>query len=129
MTVFVVIEKATGNERYRYDSAQLLVAEYPLDSFDHVPLPEGATELPPPAVRRLTKLQFIERLGADFDKLFAASKVDINVEKFVRMIDWATPDPDGTSIDLADPRVITALTRFEQAGLIATGRAEEILNG
>ena len=38
------------------------------------------------------------------------------------MLDWATPDPDGTSVDLDDPRVVEALTALEAAGG-AAGRA------
>lgn len=83
---------------------------------------------PTPVVkRRVTKLEFVRRLGDDFDTLFAEAKVNIEVEKFMKMIDWATPDPDGTSIDLDDPRVIGSLQKCEQDGTLAQGRAAEIL--
>jgi len=76
---------------------------------------------------RLTKLGFIARLGGDFVNILTAAKQSVQVEMFVKMLDWATPDADGTSVDLEDPRVIGALQMLENAGLIAAGRAAEIL--
>lgn len=131
MAIYRVIRKADGQQVYEYN------ADAPVEwngmefaAHDHVEF------IPPPDVipaaqgpRRLTKLQFIGRLGDDFDTLFAASKTVLAVEKFMKMLDWATPEADGTSVDLDDPRVVGALQAFEQAGLIGTGRAQEILNG
>jgi len=94
-------------------------------------LPDPVVEQPAPYVppaRRLTKLAYIGRLGPDFISVLVASKVSVEVEAFVRMLDWATPDPDGTSIDLDDPRVIYALNTLEASGVIGVGRAAEILN-
>lgn len=76
--------------------------------------------------RRLTKLAFIGRIGGEFAGILTAAKTNVQVELFVRMLDWATPDPDGTSVDLDDPRVVDALDTLEAAGVIATGRAQEI---
>jgi hypothetical protein len=87
---------------------------------------EPAPYIPPP--RRLTKLAFVGRLGSDFYSILHAAKQNVDVEMFVKMLDWATPDADGTSVDLDDPRVIYALTMLEEGGLIGKGRAQEILN-
>lgn len=55
---------------------------------------------------RLSKLNFISRIGdAAFTYLLEAAKTSIAIEKFVKMIDWATPESDGTSIDTNDYRV------------------------
>lgn len=81
-----------------------------------------------PPARRLTKLAFTGLLGDDFRSILTAAKQSVDVEMFVKMLDWATPDPDGTSVDLDDPRVIGALQMLESAGLIGAGRASEILN-
>ena len=94
-------------------------------------LPDPVVEQPAPYVppaRRLTKLAYIGRLGPDFINVLTASKTSVEVEAFVRMLDWATPDPDGTSIDLDDPRVIYALNTLEASGVIGAGRAAEILS-
>lgn len=93
----------------------------------HVEPTPNPEPTPEPVVRRLTKLGFVGRLGTDFPVILAASKVDVGVEMFVRMLDWATPDPDGTSVDLDDPRVIYALNQLEAGGVIGAGRAAEIL--
>ena len=86
----------------------------------HSPLPNAAP-------RRLSKLGFIGRLGADYRNILIASKTSVDVEMFVKQLDWATPDADGTSVDLDDPRVVYALNALEAAGLLASGRAAEIL--
>ena len=94
-------------------------------------LPDPVVEQPAPYVppaRRLTKLAFVGRLGADFYAILSAAKVNVDVEMFVKMLDWATPDADGTSVDLDDPRVVYALNSLEAGGLIAAGRAAEILS-
>lgn len=82
--------------------------------------------VPPP--RRVSKLQFVGLLGKDFHTILTVAKSSVEVEMFVRMLDWATPEADGTSIDLDDPRVVYALNSLEAAGLMAAGRAQEILN-
>lgn len=78
--------------------------------------------------RRLTKLEFVALLGNDFTSILAAAKSSVDVEAFVMLVTLATPDPDGTSIDLDDPRM-QALHQLEIAGVLGAGRAQEILNG
>lgn len=78
--------------------------------------------------RRLTKLEFVALLGADFTAILSAAKQSVDVEAFVMMVTLATPDPDGGTIDLDDPRM-AALHQLEQAGVLGAGRAQEILNG
>ena len=78
--------------------------------------------------RRLTKLEFVTLLGSDFTAILAAAKASVDVEAFVMLVTLATPDPDGYSIDLDDPRM-AALYQLEVAGVLGAGRAQEILNG
>lgn len=78
--------------------------------------------------RRLTKLEFVTLLGSDFTAILAAAKASVDVEAFVMLVTLATPDPDGYSIDLDDPRM-AALYQLETLGVLGTGRAQEILNG
>lgn len=69
---------------------------------------------------RLSKLEFVERLGdAAFKALLEQAKVSVDIEGFVKLIDWTTPDLDGTSIDLEDPRVHKI--HDLEPGLIAAG--------
>ncbi len=44
-------------------------------------------------------------------------------------MELATPEDDGTSINLDDPRTQGGVQALELIGLIGEGRAEEILNG
>ena len=96
-------------------------------------LPDPVAEQPSaPPSRRLSKLQFIERIGdAAFTALLGAARQSVEVEKFVKLIDWATPEPDGTSIDLDDPRV-RKLSELEplliSLGVVSEGWAWEVLN-
>ena len=130
MTTYTVTRKDTGQEVYRY-SADVPISWNGMEfaTHDHTTVIEEAPAVvPPQAARRLTKLGFIGRIGADFAAILSASKVNVEVELFVRMLDWATPEPDGTAVDLDDARVIGALQALEAAGLLGTGRAQEILN-
>lgn len=97
-------------------------AEWVLATYSEPPAPPA-----PPTVRRLSKLGFVGRLGADFATILTVAKASVEIEMFVRMLDWATPDADGTSVDLDDPRVVYALNALEAGGILAAGRAQEIL--
>lgn len=125
MTTWKVTNRATGETIHAYTADE----PYPFEGmgFDvcnHI-AEVVQVETSPPA-RRLTKLAFIGRIGNEFAGILTAAKSNVQVELFVRMLDWATPDPDGTSVDLDDPRVVEALTTLEAAGLIGAGRAQEI---
>lgn len=132
MTTYTVTRKSDFVEVYRY-SASLPIEWQGMEfaTHDHTAEVEAITDVIPRMYesRRLTKLAFVGRLGSDFATILVASKQSVQVEMFVRMLDWATPDPDGTSVDLDDPRVIGALQALESGGLIAAGRTQEILNG
>lgn len=127
MTIYVVTDRATGAEVYRYDAPQAIEWHgMEFATHDHTEAVVEPEVIQAAGPRRLTKLQFIGRLGDDFDTLLGVSKTNLEVEKFVRMLDWSTPDPDGTSVDLDDARVIEALTKFEQAGLLTHTTANGI---
>lgn len=136
MTTYAVRNKATGQEITRY-AAQQPVEQIddlavPFAEFEHTPLPEEITDVTPrmETGRRLTKLAFVGLIGEDaFKAVLAAAKVNVDIEAFVKLIDWATPEADGTSIDKDDPRTIAGVQALEAAGFIAPGRAQEILNG
>ena len=123
---YIVQNRASGVVVYAYTSDEAVDwPEYPFAEFNHIPQPV-AGPMPTPK-RRVTKLEFIGRIGVAFENILTAAKVDVRVELFVRMLDWATPEPDGTSVDLDDPRVVAALNDLEVAGLLASGHVAEIL--
>ncbi len=84
---------------------------------DQVFVSEASPDDPPPdprkygGRRRLSKLEFIDLLA------------------WIRKMELATPEDDGTSINLDDPRTQGGVQALELIGLIGEGRAEEILNG
>jgi len=77
---------------------------------------------------RLTKQQFIDRFEpSEFTGLLAAAKASTDIEAWLFRFNNLTPDADGTSVDLADPRTVRGVHGLEAAGLIGAGRAEQIL--
>ena len=106
------------------------------DDYDHIIVPSEAV-LPgvkPKGPRRLTKNQFIDRLGdAAYIAILTMARADVQVEAFVRRFEMTTPEVDYTSIDLDDPRTVAGVTQIgaalEAAGVVAGGWADEVLNG
>ncbi len=124
MSNWTVQDRITGEVVYAYTAdAAVDWPEYPFANFNHTAQPEAVVT----ASRRVTKLEFVGRLGVDYTPLLSASKQSVEIEAFMKMIDWATPEADGTSLDLEDARIVAALARLEQVGAIAAGRAAEIL--
>ena len=79
----------------------------------------------------MTRLAFVARLGEPaFVALLAMAKQSLEVEAMVKLIEWAQPDPDGTSIDLDDPR-FQKLHDFEPVlvaqGVVDAGWADGVL--
>ena len=98
-------------------------AHYPGDFTEIVEPPA-----PVPSVRRLSKLAYMNRFtDAELAGIYAAAKTVVAVEVWLAKFNATTPEADGTSIDLDDPRTIAGLQGMEAAGLLAAGRAAEIL--
>lgn len=130
MTTYTVTDKSTGAEIYRYQSdAPTEWTGMEFATHDHTAIPEGPAPAPEAGPRRLSKLAFIGRLQGDYRNVLAAAKVSVDVEMFVKMLDWVTPEADGTSVDLDDPRVAGGLTLLESDGLLPDGKAWEVLHG
>lgn len=124
--IYQVTRISDGVDVYRYAAdAPIAWDTMGFDTHTHTSITE-TTPAPAPGPRRLSKLAFIGCIGDEFAGILTAAKTNVQVELFVRMLDWATPDPDGTSVDLDDPRVVEALTTLEAAGLLGAGRAQEI---
>lgn len=81
---------------------------------------------------QITRLQFVERIGMNaFLTLLGMAKQSVEVEAMMKLIEWATPDPDGTSINLKDPR-LSQLYELEpvlvQMQVVEQGWADKVLN-
>jgi len=136
MSTFAVIRKADGVEVYRYSNDVPVEWEgMPFADYDHALLPpEEAPSDVPKGPRRLTKLQFIDKLGdAAYITILTMAKTNVLVEAFIRRFEMTTPEADYTSIDLDDPRTIAGVTQIgaalESVGVVDAGWAEEVLNG
>lgn len=78
---------------------------------------------------RLTKQQFIDRFEPEeMAGILAITKTNVAVEAWLFRFNNLTPDSDGTSVDTKDPRTIAGLQSLENAGLLSTGRTQEILS-
>jgi hypothetical protein len=89
---------------------------------------------PPAGPRRLTKLQFVERLGdVAFVAILQMAKQSVEVEAFVERFRLTTPDADGTSVDLDDPRTVAGVTAIgatlHQLGTVGENWVDGVLNG
>ena len=139
MSTWQITERATGTVVYAYTADEAVDwPDYPFSTHNHnlvVPVE------PPDPSRRLTKLQFRnlfspeEKVAIEFASLDNPSaSQDVRLQAaglrvFLADVESATPEPDGTSIDLDDPRTVAGVNALESYGLIATGRAAEILSG
>ena len=136
LTIYWVVDKTTGENVYQYSNDTPGEWEgMDFDAYDHIAQP-STTPLPDPIYvsRRMSKLEFIDRLGNPaYLAILAMAKVNIEVEAFVKRFEMTTPDPDGTSVDLSDPRTIVGVTLIGAAlvaqGVVGEDWASGVLHG
>ena len=118
MSTWQVTNRLTGAVVYAYTSDEPV--EWPgmeYAAHNHVRVVE-VVEVPK---RRLTRLEFIGKIGeAAFVTIIAMAQQSAEIAAWVELVRMATPDPDGTSVDLDDPRTLAGLNALEPA-LIAQG--------
>lgn len=138
MSTWQVTKRLTGEVVYAY------TADTPVEwpgmeyaTHNHVAKVEPEPVIP----RRVSKLQFrnlfstAEKVAIEFAALDDPSSPQetrlqaAGLRVFLADVESATPEPDGTSIDLDDPRTVAGVNTLEAYGLIAIGRAAEILSG
>lgn len=75
------------------------------------------------AERTLTGLQYMTRFTqAELETIYGLSDTNLAVRVWVKMFERADV------VDLDDARTVTGLQQLEAAGILATGRAAEILS-
>ena len=86
---------------------------------------DGATFAPPdpaPVSRTITKVAYLKRFTqTERIGIREAAKVNAVVEDYLELLNLEQ------DVDLADPETIAGVQQLEAAGLLATGRAAEIL--
>ena len=122
MITWQVTERSTGAVVYAYTSDTPV--EWPgmeYATHNHTRVVE-VVETPK---RRLTKLELIGRMGESvFVAIIGMAQQSVEIAAWVEMVRMTTPDPDGTSIDLDDPRTLAGLNALEPV-LIAQGIVSE----
>lgn len=118
MSTWQVTHRTTGEVVYAYtsdDPVEWPGMEYAAHNHNKV------VEVVEAPKRRLTKLEFIGRMGeAVFIAILGMAQQSVEMAAWVELVRMATPDPDGTSIDLDDPRTLAGLNVLEPV-LIAQG--------
>lgn len=124
MPLFIVYRKSDQEEVHRYAAASTTPMEdaYPLIEYDHIEqFPDEPTV--EPSQRTLTKLEYL-RLFTQEERITirTVAKTNAVLEDYLDMLDIAE------EINLDDPDTIAAVMMLEGAGLLAEGRASEVLS-
>ena len=118
MSTWQATERATGKVVYAYTSDEPVEwpgMEYATHNHNKV------IEVVVAPKRRLTKLELIGRMGeAVFVSIIGMAQQSVEIAAWVEMVRMTTPEMDGTSIDLDDPRTLAGLNALEPV-LIAQG--------
>jgi hypothetical protein len=132
---YIVTRKSDGRQVYEYSHTEPLdMAGFEFATHEHLEKADSPAPVAPRGPRRLTKQQFIDRMGGPAHKaILQMQEVDLDVRAFVHRFENLTPDPDGTSVDLDDPRTIAGVTAIGPAlvaaGVLSSDWAEGVLNG
>lgn len=104
----------------------LVVDSSPAQPIWAIPDPPLASSVP---AKRLSRLDFMNRFTeTELATIYSLAKTNVGIEIWLARFNAATPEPDGTCIDLADIRTMYGIQALEAAGIIGIGRATEILN-
>lgn len=129
MSTWTVTNRLTGEVAHAY-GADLPdhFGTFPLETYNHTRVPEVVD----PPKRRVTKLELIGRMGeAVFVAIIGMAQQSVEMAAWVEMVRMTTPDPDGTSIDLDDPRTVAGLNAIEPVlvaqGIVSAGWAAGVV--
>jgi hypothetical protein len=132
MESWQVTSKATGEPVFRYQCDDGIGPIYwvgmEAETHDHTLVVEETPETPPVTVyggrRLLSRLEFL-RLFTVTERITmrTAAKQSPVMEDYLQLLDLAL------EISLDDPDTVAGVQMMEGAGLLATGRAAEVLRG
>jgi hypothetical protein len=126
MTTYAVINRATGAEVYRYQHTEAVPWQgMEFATHDHVALPDDPPpDAPPVPAFVWTRLEYLRRFtGTERVTIRAAAAASPVLADYLHLLDLAE------EVRSDDPDTIAAVQMLEGAGLIAPGRAAEILGG
>ena len=126
MPEFAVIEKATGREVYRYvETAPVEWVGMKFATHDHIEVAAPVAEpvIEAIAARVWTKLEYLRRFTQEERiTIREAAKTSAPLADYLELLALAE------EIRSDDPDIAAALAFLESSGLIAAGRAREILH-
>ena len=124
MAEYIVTRKSDGAEVLRYSAAQAQeVNGFDLVDYQHTEWTPDAQPVAPTS-RTLTQLEYLRRFTVEERvAIRAAAKQNPRLADYLQLMELAQ------YINTGDADTIAAVTLLEQTGLIAAGRAQEILNG
>lgn len=125
MSIFEVISKATGEKVYSYCSDEAVEwVGWEFDTHYHVLVPDSVAETPPVQTgTTLTKLAYLRRFTAEERiSIRIAAKSNPVLEDYLALLELAE------EIRTDDPDTVTAVRMLEAVGLLAVGRADEVLS-
>ena len=120
MADYIVEERDTGTIVYAYSADKATdFPEYPFAQYNHV---LKKPEVVPPVQRTITKLEYLRRF-TDKERIAirAAAEQNTALADYLQLMEAAQ------EINLDDPDTVAAVQMLEQSGLIAPGRAAEVL--
>ena len=126
MTTYIVTNKTTGQEVYRYQNdTPVEWSGMEFATHDHTAQVDTSvvTDLPVVAMT-WTKLEYLRRFTQDERiAIRSAAKAVPQLDDYLELLSLSN------DIRSDDPDIVGAVQMLEGAGLIAPGRAGEILNG
>lgn len=121
--IYDVIRKSDGMKVYEYQSDQPIEwSGMAFAEFDHI---ERADQTAPQAgPSTMTKLEYLRRFTTEERVAIRAAATQNPV-----LADYLALMELAQEINTGDADTVAAVTMLEQAGLLAAGRANEVLNG
>lgn len=124
MSEYVVEVRDTGEVVYAYSAdAATDFPEYPFAQYNHVlKKPEVVAPLP----REVSGISYLRRFTQNERISIRDAAKDVpQLDDYLKLLDATIAQGNGVNLD--DPDTIAAVNMLEGAGLIATGRAAEVL--
>lgn len=117
---WIVEDRITGEVVYAYGADQPdHFVDYPVEQFNHI---RQKDVIAAPIPRTITKLEYLRRFTTE-ERVAIRSAAASNpvLDDYLKLMELAQ------EINLDDQDTVAAVTMLEQAGLIAAGRAAEVL--
>lgn len=123
MPNYAVQNRFTGETVHAYTADQPSHEDvYPFDTYNHIPQPVVIE----PVVREVSGVSYLRRFTQpERIAIRAAAAQSPVLDDYLRLLDITIAQ--GGIVNLDDEDTVTAVNMLEQVGLLATGRAAEIL--